>query len=96
MNVCRKTIAYSLSKKNLLERLNQYGFVECGYLMAFLNYVCDEKPDLAAYRYIYSKVCECLKTHAADPYKYNLAGEGDYFKELRNLREEIEFIISVN
>lgn len=84
-----------LSRSNLLTLLQHYGFIECGNVMSFLEYVCDtENLDRSAYNYIYAKICECLQNHNAGDY----SGCDDflYFDNLKLLRDELEFILSIN
>lgn len=80
-----------LSRSNILLLLQHYGFVECGNIMSFLEYVCDtETLDRSAYSYIYAKLSECLLMHDT--------GDCDdlyYFENLKSLRNELEFILAL-
>ncbi|SSH79779.1 Uncharacterised protein [Klebsiella pneumoniae] len=83
-----------LSRSNILSLLQHYGFLECGNVISFLEYVCDaEMLDRSAYSYIYAKMCECLLHH--DTGDYGDCDDFYYFETLRRLRGELEFILSV-
>lgn len=83
-----------LSRSNILSILQHYGFVECGNIMSFLEYVCDtETLDRSAYSYIYAKISECLLIH--DTGDYGDCDDFYYFENLKLLRNELEFILAV-
>ena len=83
-----------LSRSNILLLMQQYGFIECGNIIAFLQCVCDtELLDRSAYSYIYSKVSECLMLH--DTGDYGVCDDLVYFRNLKVLKNELEFILSV-
>jgi len=83
-----------LSRSNILSLLQHYGFVECGNVMSFLEYVCDtETLDRSAHSYIYAKICECLLNHDAG--NYDDCDDFYYFEKLKILRDELEFILSI-
>ncbi len=86
-----------LSKSNILIRLTIYGFVECGNIINFLSNVCDDETlEIPALRYIHSKIAECLKNHASDLSRFGNADTVYYFHDLKSLKDELEFVISVN
>ena len=77
-----------LSRERLIKRIGFYGFIECGCILNFLYNVCEHNLDIAAYRFIHEKIKECLYNH------YNGSSES-YFKELKEIQTEIEYILSV-
>lgn len=83
-----------LSRSNILSLLQHYGFVECGNVMSFLEYVCDtEVLDRSAYSYIYAKISECLLNH--DTGDYCDCEDSYYFENLKALKNELEFILAI-
>lgn len=88
---------HKFSRSSMLNRLKMYGFIECGNIITFLNYVCDDEMlGVPALRYIYSKITECLKNHATDVRRFGSADSMCYFQDLRALKEELEFVISLS
>lgn len=79
----------NLTREKLIKRIAHYGFIECGCMLAFLECVCQQTLDRAAYRFIYDKVKECLGNHYDNRHR-------DYFQDLLRLQSEIEYILSVN
>lgn len=91
----KKTLE-NLSRKNILNRLEVYGFMECANVINFLKHVCDEElSDLLAFRYIHGKIAECIRHHTSDPKRYGNADIINYFQDLNQLKDELEFIISI-
>lgn len=85
-----------LCRKNIIDRIKFYGFIECGDIFSFLNFVCsDEKLDVSALRYIHGNVSKCLMQHASDSVQYGLNDYQCYFQDLRLLKDELEFVISL-
>lgn len=83
-----------LSRGNILCILQRYGFIECAYLISFLEYVCDnDELDRDAYSYIYAKIRKCLSINAADT--FGNCNDSYYFYDLEVLRNELEFILSI-
>ncbi|SAC95333.1 Uncharacterised protein [Enterobacter ludwigii] len=74
-----------LSREYLTEIIQFYGFSECGQILSFLTYVCEEFPDAADLSWIYRKINQCLR---------NNSNGGDYLYALERLRAviEIEFL----
>lgn len=74
-----------LSRSVLKERIQIYGFIECGQIFSFLEYVCDACPGESDLRYIQSKLVECLVTH----------DDGSvYFSGLKTLLREVSYALS--
>lgn len=71
---------HRLSRHSLENRLGRYGFTECGVLLIFLRWVCDDTPGMTELIYIKEKISECLRNHD---------NHSDYFADLRTLRREI-------
>ena len=83
-----------LSRSNILLLLQPYGFIECANIMSFLQYVCEtEDLERSAHSYIYSKIVECLSNH--DVSDSANCEDLDYFKDLKSLRNELEFFLSI-
>ena len=94
-NQTQEILLGKLSRRYILSRLQYYGFIECGHALAFLHFVChEEKLDKHAYRFLYGKISECLKNN--DSGIYENADCEEYFKDLRVLQEELEFVISIH
>lgn len=70
-----------LSREYLTEIIQLYEFIECGQILSFLTYVCDEFPDDADLSWIYRKINQCLR---------NKNNGGDCFYALERLRTVIE------
>lgn len=86
-----------LSRSNIAIRLKIYGFIECGNIINFLNYVCeDECLDMASFRFIHSRVSDCLNKHDTCAERYNNVDAVYYFQDLKVLKDELEFVISLN
>lgn len=92
-----KRFTYKLSRTNLLMRLKTYGFIECGNVINFLKYVCDDELlGIPALRYIHSKIRECLKKHTSDIERFGNVDCLCYFQDLKVLKDELEFVISLS
>lgn len=77
-----KDFSSGLSRRELTERLGQYGFTECATLLIFLDYVCDPMPEGCELTYIRDKAEACLNNHD---------NGSRYFRDLRSLVREIDF-----
>lgn len=78
-----------LTRNKLIARLEPYGFIECGVILNFLQYVCERIPCNASYRFMYTKLNECLKNHSG-----NL--DSPHFTDMRKLAVELEYISSLS
>lgn len=86
-----------LSRSNIASRLKVYGFIECGKIINFLNHVCeDELLDMASFRFIHSKISDCLSNHDIGSERYNSVDTVCYFQDLKVLKDELEFVISLS
>jgi len=91
-------IREKLTREHILTRLNAYGFLECENAMKYLLHICNEDIlSMQAFRYVYSEITECLKNHATDISRYGFAKADamSYFQDLKLLRKELEFVISI-
>ncbi len=70
-----------LSREYITEIIQFYGFSECGQILSFLTYVCEEFPDDVDLSWIYRKINQCLR---------NNSNGGDYFYALERVRAVIE------
>lgn len=70
-----------LNKNHLSEIIQHYGFIDCGQVVSFLKYVCDEYPDEIDLTWIYGKINLCLRRHD---------NGSEYFNGLRLVMEKIE------
>ncbi|MBF7979200.1 MULTISPECIES: hypothetical protein [Rahnella] len=52
-----------LTRSVLKEKISLYGFIECGQIINFLNYICDDPPGEPELKYIQRKLIECLLEH---------------------------------
>lgn len=77
---------YKLSRKVIASMVQRYGFIECGEIHAFLDKVCTVYPDQCALIWLSEKTAECLKNHD---------NGSEYFRELRMLKNELEYAISI-
>lgn len=101
MNIPSKSIyqlyCSKLTKSNILNRIRIYGFKQCADMYTFLSFVCDEETlDLSSLRYIYGKVTECLSIHNPESGRDNNNYPLCYFQDLRVLKQELEFVISLS
>lgn len=86
-----------ISRIKILNVVKKYGFTECANIINFLQYVCArETLDIAELRFIHSQINDCLRQHAVYSGKYHSADFMDYFQELKTLKDQLNFIISVN
>jgi len=69
-----------LARRPLIEALGYYGFVECAYLVSFLQLICEDEPGIPELQYIQSKLKHCLD-------KYD--NKSDYFNRMRVLYHDI-------
>jgi hypothetical protein len=82
-----------LNKYDIKERLCFYGFIECAKMSRFLTEFVDEEIDMPSFRYLLASLTDCLETHAKG---YNDAESLKYFRPLFQLRDEIEFVMSIS
>lgn len=73
-----------LTKKVLLERYRCYGFIECGAILRFLEFVCESQLGYCEFVYIMEKTRECILRND---------NGSDYFSDLRNMIYEINCIL---
>lgn len=86
-----------LTRSYILNIVNKYGYCECGDLSAFLDFVCrDESLHLNEYRFIYTKIQQCIKSNALNVYTSGNNTDIQYFKELSELQYELEFVMSLS
>lgn len=75
----------SLTRSVLKDRINIYGFIECGQIHSFLDYVCDTCLGEAELKYVEGKLVECLVEH----------DDGSiYFSGLKALLQEVNNALS--
>lgn len=86
-------IRQRLTKRDITECLRFYGFVECAKMSNFLSVVVDDDIDIPSYRYLLACLNDCLHTHAR---AYKDEASLKYFRPLFKLRDEIDFITSIN
>lgn len=75
-----------LTRTVLIERIKQYGFIECGEMLSFLECVCGTYPDRCALIWLRDKLAQCLGQHD---------NGSDYFSALRTLGNELDYAIFV-
>lgn len=75
-----------LSRQVIAGMVRRYGFIECGEIYSFLDKVCGIYPDRCALIWLSEKTGECLKNHD---------NGSEYFRELRILKNELEYAISI-
>ncbi len=72
----------SLTRSVLKERIKIYGFIQCGQIYSFLDYVCDTIPGEVELKYVQGKLVECLVEH----------DDGSvYFSGLKALLQEVNY-----
>lgn len=71
----------TISISELSEKVKDFGFIECQSICAFLNLVCDKKPDSQDLFWIKEKIRACLR-------RYDNGNE--YFEPLRIIERELE------
>lgn len=74
-----------MSKKQLRERVQSYGFIEIADILRFIDFVCIPLPDKGDYIFIRNKIELCLKNHD---------NGSDYFITLREFASELDAMIS--
>lgn len=77
---------YPLTRTVLIERIKQYGFIECGEMLSFLECVCGTYPDRCALIWLRDKLAQCLGQYD---------NRSDYFSALRTLGNELDYAIFV-
>ncbi len=70
-----------LSKKHLSDIIQYYGFIECGQVLLFIKYVCDEYPDEIDLTWVYGKINQCLRGND---------NGSEYFNGLKRVMRDIE------
>lgn len=75
-----------LSKKQLRERIEIFGFVEVADVLRFIEFVCSSPPEKSDYIFIRHKIDLCLR-------KYD--NDSDYFIVLREFASELDAMISI-
>lgn len=74
----------SLTRSVLKDRIKVYGFIQCGQIYSFLDYVCDSNPGEAELKYVQGKLVECLMEHDDG---------GIYFSGLKSLLHEVNYAL---
>lgn len=77
---------HKLSRQVMAGMVRHYGFIECGEVYTFLDNVCGIYPDRCALIWLSEKIGECLANHD---------NGSEYFHELRTLKSELEYAISI-
>ncbi|ELC6383286.1 hypothetical protein Q8V88_003984 [Enterobacter hormaechei] len=75
-----------MSKKQLREKIEGFGFVEVADVLRFIEFVCSSPPEKSDYIFIRHKVELCLKHHDDG---------SNYFIELREFASELDAMISM-
>jgi hypothetical protein len=75
-----------LNQQVVVAMIQRYFFIECGEMRAFLDNVCGIYPDRCALIWLSEKADECLK---------NYDNGNEYFRELRILKNELEYALSI-
>ena len=73
----------SLTRSVLKDRIKIYGFIQCGQIYSFLDYVCDTCPGEAELKYVQGKLVECLVEHDGSV----------YFSGLKTLLQEVNYAL---
>lgn len=81
---CRAGSQSSLTRSVLKDRIKVYGFIQCGQIYSFLDYVCDSNPGEAELKYVQGKLVECLMEHDDG---------GIYFSGLKSLLHEVNYAL---
>ena len=74
-----------LSKKQLRERIEGFGFVEVADVLRFIEFVCSSPPEKSDYIFIRHKIDLILR-------RYD--NGSNYFIELREFASELDALIS--
>lgn len=78
-------IQSSLTRGVLKERIKVYGFIQCGQIYSFLEYICDAHPGESELKYVQCKLIECLTEHDDG---------GVYFSGLKTLLQEVNYALA--
>jgi hypothetical protein len=76
-----------LNKAILLERYRHYGFIECGEILMFLEFVCEFRLGYCEFLYIMEKTKECIIKND---------NGSDYFSDLRSIVYEINCMLHIH
>lgn len=74
----------SLTRSVLRERIKFYGFIQCGQIYSFLEYICDANLGESELKYVQGKLVECLVEHDDG---------GGYFSGLKTLLQEVNYAL---
>lgn len=74
----------SLNRRDLIEHVKPYGFVETSCILRFLENVCGPNPDECAFLYIRGKLDECLRKHD---------NGSEYFSAMRRLLRDLDYLL---
>ncbi len=87
-------ILNELTKENLTNTLQFYGFLECAKILRFLSVMVEgETVDMPSLKYILANLNECIDKHTRD-YRDNVHLK--YFHSLFELRSKIEYVTSIS
>lgn len=78
----------------VLQVIQQYGFIECVNIINFLNMACEQQLSRADCYWLYVNIIKCLEVNGG-LYGSQEAKDDAYFDELKFLAEELEFYLSV-